>query len=194
MRHLGKKGYRIVCIGTSFGGIKAVTATLSTLPKDFPLPILVVQHVAADQDHTIVDYINEHLSLTVKLAQDKEPLLPGYVYYAPPNYHLLVEEEETLSLSIDEKVNYSRPSIDVLFESVADSFAAKAIGIILTGANDDGAKGMKQIKMNGGLTIVQDPETAESPIMPNETIRMINVDYVLSLKEIRKLLKKLVEK
>ena len=128
--------------------------------------------------------LNESCPLTVKEADEKEPIKPGFVYIAPANYHLLVEQNKTLSLSIDSKVCYSRPSIDVLFETAAEAYLSGLIGIILTGANDDGTIGLKKIKEKGGLTIAQDPATAESGVMPLSAIRENVVDQILPLAEI----------
>jgi len=194
MRTSGDIKYRIICIGASAGGLKAVSKILSYLPEDFAIPIVIVQHLHEDQNIAFAELVNSQTALTVKIADEKEKMLPGHAYYAPPDYHLMVEEEGFFSLSTDEKVNFSRPSIDVLFESVADDFAPAIIGVILTGANNDGAMGMKLIKKSGGLTIVQDPKTAESSTMPSEAMKTTEIDYVLPLDKIGKILKELGKK
>ncbi len=173
--------YSAIVIGTSAGGMVALTKLLSPLPEDFFLPVIVVQHVHPTQDGFMVDNLNSKCSLTVKEADGNEVIQPNNIYLAPPNYHLLIERDKTFSLSIDEKVKYSRPSINVLFESSADAYASGLAGIILTGANDDGAMGLKMIKENGGLAIVQDPDTAEYPFMPRAAINMVKVDHILPL-------------
>ena len=182
--------YKTVVIGVSAGGMKALKKILPVLPGDFPLPIIVVQHLHPDQDGFYIKYFSEICNLRVKEAEEREDIQPGTIYFAPPNYHLLIEEDRSISLSSDEKVNYSRPSIDVLFESASDVYKSELIGIILTGANEDGAKGFSCIESNGGLTIAQDPATADYSVMPQSAINLVDVDYVLPLKDISK---KLVE-
>ena len=180
--------YEAVVIGVSFGGLKALQTILPAINLDFPAPIMVVQH----QDPQADDFLARHLDtlsvLKVKVAEEKETATPGIVYLAPANYHLLVEDDHTLSLSIDEKVNFSRPAIDVLFESAADAYGSRLIGIILTGANQDGSLGLKRIKEYGGLAVVQDPQTAKAPGMPEAALAATEVDHVLSLSGIASLL------
>lgn len=180
--------YKAVVIGASAGGIKTIASILSSVKKDFSIPIIVVQHISPNVEHHITEYFNSLCQLTVKEADDKEEIKPGFVYLAPSNYHLLIEKNFTLSLSIEERVNYARPSIDVLFETAADAYREKLIGIILTGANSDGSKGLKTIKDYGGITIVQDPKTAEFSAMPMAAAKLINVDYTFSTEEIGKFL------
>jgi two-component system chemotaxis response regulator CheB len=131
------------------------------------------------------------VQLKIKYAEDKEKIRKGCVYIAPPDYHLLIEDDRTFSLSVDAPVNYSRPSIDVLFESASDVFSEHIIGIILTGANSDGSLGLKRIKERGGLTIVQSPQSAEYPVMPTAAIAETDVDYVLDIEEIADKIKEL---
>ena len=180
--------YQAVVIGASAGGMYAINKLLATLPDDFQLPIIIVQHIAPSSDNYLAEFLNKNSKLAVKEADEKESLKEGHVYISPPNYHILIEEDFTISLSADEKVNYSRPSIDVLFMSAADSFKKKLIGIILTGANEDGAKGLLEIKKKGGLTITQDPMEAETPTMPKAAIRLTNPHYIKTIKEISELL------
>ena len=179
-----KDKYKAIVIGASAGGMKALTLLLSSLPEGFPLPILIVQHQHPNQDDFYIHYYSEQCKLKVKEAEGKEFVKSGVVYFAPPNYHLLIEEDRSILLSIDEKVNYSRPSIDVLFESASDVYRSELIGIILTGANNDGSKGVSRIESNGGLTIAQDPATAEYPVMPQSAINTVGVDYILPLEKI----------
>lgn len=176
--------YEAVVIGASAGGLSALQEMLSLLPADFSLPILIVQHRLPAQNDLISFTLNESCLLNVKEADQHEPILAGHAYLAPSNYHLLVEPDKSVSLSIDEKVSYSRPSIDVLFETAADVYRSGLIGIVLTGANRDGTVGMQKIKDRGGLTMAQDPKTAEVAVMPNSAIRANVVDKVLSLSEI----------
>ncbi len=176
--------YEAIVIGVSAGGMKALNTILRRLPSDFALSIIIVQHVHPDSDAFTVKFLNDRCSLTVKQADEKELILPGVIYIAPPNYHLLVEEDKTFSLSTDKHIYYARPSIDVLFETAADVFNEKLIGIILTGANEDGSQGLRKIKESGGLTIVQDPDTAEVDTMPKAAIASTKIDYILPLEKI----------
>ncbi len=178
-------------MGVSAGGMEALGAIFPDLSADFPLPVIVVQHQHPTSDDFLVHYLNERCSLKVKQAEEKESILPGVIYIAPPDYHLMVEEDRTFSLSVDEPVNYARPSIDVLFETAADVYGARLAGLILTGASSDGSLGLKRIKESGGLTMVQDPETAEVDFMPRAAVGATEVDYVLTLKEIGKFLNRL---
>jgi two-component system chemotaxis response regulator CheB len=174
-------GYEAIVIGGSAGGFNALQEILRPLPADFELPILVVLHRSPSPDQLLIYTLNESCQLLVKEADQDDVIEPGRVYIAPANYHLLVERDRTLSLSIDAKVCYSRPSIDVLFETASDAYLAGLIGIILTGANNDGTAGLRQIKRNGGLTIAQDPATASSKLMPSSAIEENIVDQVVSL-------------
>lgn len=185
--------YEAVVIGVSSGGMKALKAIFSALPGDLNIAIMIVQHLSPRSDKEWIRLLNAQSNLNIKEADEKEKIEKGNVYIAPPNYHLLVEKNKTFSLTIDERVNFARPSIDVLFESAADAYRNKLIGMILTGSNHDGTKGMKQIKKNGGLTIAQDPESAESATMPAAVIAEIQVDYILPLNGIIDLLIQLVK-
>ena len=182
-RLLSSRRFRTIVIGASAGGMKALGKWVSLLPADFSKIVVIAQHLYPQSDSTIYQYLDRMGCLTVKEAQEKETTSPGVVYTAPPNYHLLVEQNGTFSLSVDEKVNYSRPSIDVLFESAARVWRRRLIGIILTGANDDGARGLGVIKHFGGMTIAQDPATAEFPVMPQAAIDLGVVDMVMTIEE-----------
>lgn len=186
--------YKAVAIGASAGGLNALQKVLAPLPADFTLPMFVVQHRLPSRDDLLTFSLDQSCQLVVKEADEKEPAKPGYVYVAPANYHLLVERDETLSLSVDAKVCYSRPSIDVLFETAAQVYRSGLVGIILTGASDDGTAGLRKIKEKGGLTIAQDPDTAEYTVMPLSAIREGIVDRILSLAEIGSFLAQLVKK
>jgi two-component system chemotaxis response regulator CheB len=183
--------YEAVVIGTSSGGMDALTTLLSVLSDTLVLSTIIVQHMHPHSDDFLARHLHEICQLTVKQAEEKEPIAPGIVYIAPANYHLLIEADKTFSLSNTKRVNYARPSIDVLFETAADVYGARLIGIILTGANNDGSQGLKTIKECGGLTIVQDPATAEADSMPKAAIEATTVDYVLSLQEIGVLLNRI---
>ncbi len=180
--------HRAVVIGLSAGGINVLRVLLPLLPVHFPLPIIVVQHLHAQQDRSFFENLQEWCLLPVREAEEKDPVMPGVVYFAPPNYHLMIESDEIFSLSIDAKVNFSRPSIDVLFETAASVYGPALIGIILTGASRDGAAGLRRIKENGGFAVVQDPGTAEFPVMPSAALDETEVDCVMNILEIGRFL------
>lgn len=183
--------YEAIVIGVSAGGMNALGTILSCLPIDFALPIIIVQHMDPESRDYLPDHLDRKCNISVKEAEEKERIVKGVAYIAPPNYHLLLEEDRTFSLSADELVNYSRPSIDVMFESAADVYGRRLVGVVLTGANADGSEGLKKIKRAGGLAIVQDPTTAHVDIMPKAAIAASKVDHVLALEEIADLFKKL---
>lgn len=186
------KRFRAIVIGASAGGLEALKTLLPALRENLPVPVLIVQHIAPNSDSYLPTYLDERAPLHVKEAEDKEILLPGVVYVAPPNYHLLVEADNTMSLCAGHRVNYSRPSIDVLFESAADAFGPRLIGVILTGANQDGAQGLARIKKLGGVAIVQSPRTAVARAMPVAALEATQVDHVLPLEDIAPLLNTLI--
>ena len=176
--------YAAIVIGVSSGGMAVLKILLQSLPAFFGLPIVIVQHIGANSGNSWITHMDKLSNLKIKEADEKERIERGTVYFAPPNYHTLIEKDETFSFTIDERVNYARPSIDVLFESAADAYKHELIGIILTGSSSDGAKGLKRIKEKGGLTIVQDPVTAESGYMPAAAIALTQVDHILPLEDI----------
>lgn len=180
--------YNAIVIGASAGGITALGQLLPAFPPDYALPIVVVQHLHPLQENLWLLNCGYKTHLEVLEAQWGEKISRGCIYFAPPNYHLLIEDDFTFSLSIDARVNFVRPSIDVLFESAVDAYGEHLIGVILTGANADGARGLNLIKASGGLTVVQDPETADSPYMPRAALKVTEVDHVLSLPEIAQVL------
>lgn len=163
-------GVRLIVIGASAGAVQALLALLPSLPPGFSLPVLVVVHVPPDRDNVLAPLLQTKCRLTVKEAEDKEPLVGGVIYFAPSDYHLLVEADGTLALSTDEPVNYSRPSIDVLFESAADAYGEGLVGVIMTGANHDGAAGLKAVLEAGGRAIVQDRAEAYATAMPDAAL------------------------
>jgi two-component system chemotaxis response regulator CheB len=176
---------RIVVVGTSLGGMRAIETILRGLVADFPLPIAIVQHRGVDLDpqSQLTRLLQLHCALPVCEANDKDLLTGGRVYVAPADYHLLIDEGR-FALSIDDRVSYARPSIDVLFESAADSYREGVLGCVLTGASADGAYGATCIKRRGGSVVAQDPATAEAPLMPQAAITAGAVDRVLPLGEI----------
>jgi two-component system chemotaxis response regulator CheB len=180
--------YELIAIGASWGGMHAIGRVLESLHEGFGLPIVVAQHRAAASNEELLERIlAKRTTLTVAGADDKEPLRPGRVYIAPADYHLIVERGH-LALTTDDVVQFARPSVDVLFESAADSYGAQSVGVLLTGVNEDGAAGLGRIAAAGGLTIAQDPATAEQSEMPAAAIARGAAQLVLPLEEIGKLL------
>lgn len=163
-------GARAIAIGGSAGAVQALLALLPALPADYPLSLLIVVHVPADRPNMLVPLFQEKCRIRVKEAEDKEAMLAGCAYFAPSGYHLLLERDETLSLSVDDPVHYSRPSIDILLQSAADALGRSLVAIILTGANQDGAQGLRAVAAAGGRTIVQDPAEAEMALMPEAAL------------------------
>ena len=184
----------LVAIGTSLGGLNALSALLAGLPPGLAVPIVIVQHRAISSDGGgLAQLLQEHTPLTVVEAEDKMPIESGTVYLAPADYHLLIESRGLLALSTDPPVRAARPSIDVLFETAADAYREGVLGVLLTGASADGARGLAAIKAHGGRAIVQDPETAEARTMPAAALSATAVDYVLPLSKIGEHLVTLVE-
>ncbi|MEG9328458.1 chemotaxis protein CheB [Salinimicrobium catena] len=183
--------YKAIVIGLSSGGMDVLKSLFSALPRNFNIPIVIVQHLSPRSDSQWIEIFNERYEIRIKEAEEKEKLTKGTVYLAPPNYHLLIEKDGSFSLSIDERVSYARPAIDVLFETAAVAFGEKLIGVVMTGSNHDGAAGLKRIKQCGGLTIVQDPRTAFSSFMPQEAITQVNPHHTFNLQEIIHFLKSL---
>jgi two-component system chemotaxis response regulator CheB len=182
---------RIVVVGTSAGGLGALREFLHGLPADWPTPVIVVQHRHRDSDTLLVQLLQAVSPVPVCDVEDKAPLCGGQVYVAPADYHLLVDDGRFV-LSVDEPVRYSRPSIDLTFSSVADEFGATAVGIVLTGANADGSRGLRRIVERGGVAIVQEPETAESPTMPAAAVAAVPDAHVLPIPRMGELLRSLL--
>jgi two-component system chemotaxis response regulator CheB len=174
---------QLVVVGASLGGIHALPALLSGLPEHFPAPLAIVQHRASASAGELGRFLRQFSRLPISEIVDKAPILPAQAYVAPADYHVLIEAD-TFALSTEAPVLYARPSIDVLFESAADVYAERAIGVILTGASSDGARGLARIKRRGGLALVQSPDTAECDVMPVAAIRATPVDWILPLAEI----------
>ena len=173
---------RVVAIGASVGGLDALKQVLGALPAGYPWPVIALLHTSAGYRDTRLDkLLGKHCAVPVREAEARLPLEAGVVHLAPAGYHLLVEQDLRFSLSVDEKVSYVRPSADVLFESLAEAVGARAIGVILTGANDDGAAGLAAIRARGGLAIVQDPAGAQAPQMPRAALRIAGADQLLRL-------------
>lgn len=177
-----------VVIGASAGGVHALLTLLSGLPDHFSLPIIAVLHLPKGRDSRLADVFKQRLGMVVREAADKEAIVPATLYFAGSGYHLLIEMDRTFSLSCEEPVNYSRPSIDVLMDSAADAYGPGLAGVLLTGANFDGAAGLARIKQRGGLTAVQDPAEAQVATMPQAAIRKRKPNLILTLDGIRQLL------
>ena len=173
-------GYDIVVVGTSWGGLAALRTLVAGLPETFMMAVTLVQHRHKDSDHLLRVLLQERSALEVLEVEDKMPLEHGRIYVAPPDYHTLVEPGH-FSLSTEAPVRYSRPSIDVTFSSAADSYAHRTVGIVLTGANADGSEGLRLISDRGGMAIVQDPTTAESPTMPAAAMKAVPRARVMPL-------------
>jgi two-component system chemotaxis response regulator CheB len=185
------KDYGLVVIGASWGGLTALERVLGALPADFDAAVAIVQHRSAgDGSGGLASLLDRHSRLPVHDAEDKQHIVGGHVYLAPPDYHLLIERD-CFALSVDDFVQYSRPSIDVLFESAADVWRERLVGVILTGANEDGAHGLARVKRVGGYTIVQNPVEAERPEMPRAALRAAEPDSVVGLAAVAPLLVKL---
>jgi two-component system chemotaxis response regulator CheB len=168
----------MIVIGASLGGMMTLRRVLKPLPATFPIPIAAALHRHKDSNNALVSLIQLATPLEVREVVDKEPIRPAHIYLAPPDYHLLVEKD-CFNLSVDEQVQYARPSIDVFFESAADAFGPALIALVLTGANTDGARGAARIKACGGIVAVEDPATAESPVMPEAARVAAQPDFVL---------------
>lgn len=177
----------IVGIGASLGGLEAMEVVFSFLRPGFPCPIVLVQHRMPHAEGLLVELVQGYCPLPVSEPDDKDPILPGHVYIAPPNYHLLVDDGY-FSLSLEAPVSFARPSMDVFFESVADAYRSRSLAIFLTGSNRDGAAGARAVKRAGGTVLVQDPKTAESPVCPLAVLESTLVDQVLDLRGLARVL------
>jgi two-component system, chemotaxis family, protein-glutamate methylesterase/glutaminase len=182
--------YELIAVGTSLGGFHALKTALGPLDKAFPVPIAVVQHRSQEDSESFVPLLAGHMRLPMVEVEDKLPISERCIYICPSNYHLLVDQS-CFALSTDGPVMYARPSIDVFFESAAESFRERVIGVLLTGMSRDGTQGLKKIKENGGYAVVQDPAAAEGPVMPQAAIDSVDVDQILPLEEIASFLQAL---
>lgn len=183
-----------VVIGASAGALEALSAILPKLPAAFKLPVMVVVHIPPDRSSILTDLFRAKCGVPVQEAEDKEPIVPGTIYFAPPDYHLLIESNRCLALSSDEPELFSRPSIDVLFETAADAYGQGLIAIILTGANHDGAKGLRAVIDAGGTALVQAPESAFAAAMPEAAIGLCPESHVMSLDQIAAFLQEVRER
>jgi two-component system, chemotaxis family, protein-glutamate methylesterase/glutaminase len=177
-----------VVIGASAGGVNALMQVLPALPRGYRLPIVVVIHVKSGRHNQLVDVFQQRVAIPVREAGDKEDVVPGTLYFAPAGYHLLLENDRSFSLSCDAPLHFTRPAIDITMETAADVYGQGLVGMLLTGANEDGAAGMAAIGKAGGLTVVQDPKDADVAVMPQEAINTRAPDLVLPLEQIKQLL------
>lgn len=178
--------YQIVVVGTSWGGLSALRELVGGLPADLRIPVVLVQHRHRQSDHLLSLLLQERTQLNVSEVEDKAPIEPGSIYVAPADYHLLIDSGY-FALSTDAPVRYSRPSIDVTFYSAADTYGAGTVGVVLTGANSDGSRGLRRIYDRGGLAVIQDPATAESPTMPAAAARCVPGARVMSIAQVAQL-------
>jgi two-component system chemotaxis response regulator CheB len=174
----------LVVVGASAGGVAALNEILPSLPQGFTLPVVVVVHLPSSRQSLMADLFDRKCPLPVLEAYDKAPIESGRIYFSPPDYHLMIERDFTFALSVDEAVNYSRPSIDVLLESAAASVGEGVLAIILTGTSADGARGLKAVREAGGVGWVQSPDTAQAPTMPRSAIEVGGADAILTLAQI----------
>jgi two-component system chemotaxis response regulator CheB len=180
--------YELIAIGCSAGGIDALKTVLGHLKEPFAPTIVVVQHIAPTAHASIADLFREICALPVKEAEDKETISGGVIYFAPAGYHLFVEKSRTFALSVDSPVHFARPSIDVFMESAAEVYKERCAGFVLTGANNDGAEGLKSIEHAGGMIAVQNPQSAEFKSMPQAALQATETSFVFSLREIEDLI------
>jgi two-component system, chemotaxis family, protein-glutamate methylesterase/glutaminase len=176
--------YAITVVGTSWGGLAALRELVSCLPEKLAVPVVLIQHRHKMSDDALPRLLQDRTPLSVCEAEDKMPIEPGRIYVAPADYHLLVERDSYFTLSMEEPIRYSRPSIDVTFTSAADAFGGRTIGVVLTGANADGAAGLKRISERGGAALIQEPATAESPAMPAAALNAVPKARVMVLSAI----------
>ena len=181
------RGIDAVAIGASAGGIEVLSVLLPAIPPGCRVSFFIVMHIPRERPSLLPEVFSARCALPVKEAEDKEPVQPGTVYFAPPDYHMLIDRGPALALSGDEAVHFSRPSVDVLFDSAADLYGERLMGVILTGANQDGAEGLAAVGRAGGRTVVQEPGGAAAPYLPEAAIREGPVDAVLSIDELRTL-------
>ena len=183
-KDLLNKSFRLIIIGGSAGSLQVILKLLPELRLQLPVTIVIVLHRKPSHDEALVELLATKTNWPVREVEEKEPILPNHIYIAPADYHLLVESDHTFSLDVSEKVNYSRPSIDIAFESAAEVYGPSILAILLSGANADGQEGMQNIKSTGGTCIVQDPDTAEVAYMPLQAIGHVEIDKVLHAEEL----------
>lgn len=182
-----------IAIGASAGGIEALAVLLPALPRGAKVSVFIVLHLPRERESLLVDIFRPRCAVEVHEAEDKQPVAAGTIYFAPPDYHLLLDEGPCVALSVDDPVMFSRPSIDVLFESAADVYGERLLGIVLSGANGDGAAGLQKVHAAGGLAWVQDPAEAKAALMPETALKRVPDSRVLSLAQMTSMLETLVD-
>ncbi|AUG07978.1 chemotaxis protein CheB [Pseudomonas sp. S09G 359] len=182
------RGIEAIVVGASAGGVEALLSIFGELPKGFGLPIIAVLHLPDERRSQLAEVFARRLRIPVREARDKEVIEAGTLYFAGPGYHLSVEHDRSLSLSQEDRVHHSRPAIDYLFSSAADAYGKGLLAILLTGANQDGARGLAHVKQSGGTTVVQDPDEARIAVMPRAALALHTPDHILTLSQIGSLL------
>jgi two-component system chemotaxis response regulator CheB len=189
---MAEKGrYELLIIGGSAGSLNVALSIIPTLTKQMNVSVIIIFHRKNTEDTGLLEMMAHRTSYTVREAGDKDELIPGVIYLAPPDYHVLVERDKTITLDDSEKVNYSRPSIDVTMQSAADVYGERLMCVLLSGANADGAKGMVDAKKQGACIVVQDPETAEVPFMPQSALHLLKADVLLNKDDLSSLVNEL---
>jgi len=183
---------KLLIIGGSAGSLQVILDIISSIRPDFPVPVLIVLHRNSAFESSLEELFASKSHATIKEIEEKEPILPGVIYIAPADYHVLMEEDQTFSLDYSERVNFSRPSIDVAFRCASDVYGASLVCLLLSGGNSDGVAGLEYVRSMGGVTIVQDPATAEVPYMPQHAIDQVAIDFVLPAEDLPGFLKGLV--
>lgn len=174
-----RQAIQLIAIGGSAGSLDVILKLIPALNPRLPAAIIIVTHRKASSEEILVDLLNAKSTWPVREAEEKDTITPNTIYIAPTDYHLLIEQDRSFSLDVSEKVNYSRPSIDITFESAADVYGPAVLGMLLSGANADGVEGLQRIKARGGLCLVQDPDTADVGYMPRQAVEQVKVDKVL---------------
>lgn len=185
----GPATYDAIVIGGSWGGLEVTLRILEALPASLPVPVFLVLHQRPALDSRLVDILTQRSPLTPVSPEDKTGVAPGYLYVAPPGYHMLVNRDLSIALGVYKHVHFSRPSIDETFYSVGHIYGAGATGVILTGANEDGAAGLGYIARRGGTTVAQDPAAAEAPVMPEAAVATGRVQHILPTDELGRFLR-----
>jgi two-component system, chemotaxis family, protein-glutamate methylesterase/glutaminase len=188
---MNRPSIKAVVIGGSAGALQGLSILLQGLPANYDLPIFITVHVPSGRKSVLAEVLQSKCQIKVREAQDKEPISVGNAYVAPPDYHLLVEKDGTLALSSDEPIFYSRPALDVLFESAADAYGPAVVGVVLSGASGDGAKGLQSIEQAGGVAIIENPDTAYASIMPQAALNACSGAKIFSLDQLAEYLKSL---
>ena len=189
---MSEAGTQLIVIGGSAGSLRVIVDLVTAIPAGFPIPLLVTIHRNGLFESGLEELLSSRTRHLIREVEEKEPVRPGTIYISPSDYHVLIEKDHSFSLDYSERVNYSRPSIDVTFKSAADVYGPRLLGILLSGANQDGAAGLEYIKEKGGISVVQDPATADVAYMPQSAISLSEVDYILAPAEIQALIFKFI--